>query len=56
MAGPRGVRGVRWWSDAEFVVLRDLRLSSSTALVEDMERVTRKNEGNFTAMDWMPLG
>ena len=34
----------------------DLRLSSSTALVEDMERVTRKNEGNFTGMDWMPLG
>jgi hypothetical protein len=34
----------------------DLHLSSSTALVEDMERVTRKNEGNYTGMDWMPLG
>lgn len=34
----------------------DLRLSSSTALVEDTERVTRQNEGNFTGMDWMPLG
>ena len=34
----------------------DLRLASSTALVEDMERVTRENEGNFTGMTWLPAG
>jgi len=34
----------------------DLRLAPSTALVEDMERVTRKNEGNFTGMTWLPVG
>ncbi len=34
----------------------DLRLAASTALVEDMERVTRENEGNFTGMTWLPAG
>ncbi|KXP08739.1 hypothetical protein [Tsukamurella pseudospumae] len=34
----------------------DLRLSPSTALVDDLERITRKNEGDFTGVTWMPLG
>ncbi|MDH6245534.1 hypothetical protein [Mycobacterium sp. OTB74] len=33
----------------------DLRLVHSVEAVEDIKRVTRWNEGNFTGLDWMPL-
>ncbi len=33
-----------------------LRFAPSTALVEDSERITRRNEGEFTSIDILPVG
>jgi hypothetical protein len=34
----------------------DLRLTPSTESVEDIERLTRENEGNYTGLTWIPAG